>query len=506
MTDAADSLTGAPEDGGGSPPGGLGGRVARGAAWIAGGYFALRVLGLLNTLVVARLLAPDDFGVVAIGVTLTQLLQNFSDVGVSQAVVRYDKAGRRELDTLFTLSTFRGVLISGLLLIASIGASSFFDDARVGPIFAVMAVVAFVQSLYNPKFYEFHRAISFRQEMTVLTIEKIVMAGSSIAMALAFRTYWAIVLSILLGALVRVALTYVLRPYMPRFGLSAFREMISFTGWITGLGFIVALNNKLSPLVLGRLLGPTLTGVYSLGSTIAYLPGSDIAEPVARAIYPGLSSLKDQSERMRTALLKGMAALGAVALPASVGCAFVAHDLVEVLLGQNWAASVFVVQVYAPTVGVTAVVHLVSDYAVAKGEARRACIREAIYFLIRFPAFVWATATFGFTGAVWSAAGSGVLLAVLNGWLYSQLTGRSALDIVRALWRPTLAVTAMAGFFFLAHPLMPGFDEAPAIVRLLVDAAMGAAVYGLALLLIWRASGAPDGPERSLLSAIRARA
>ena len=484
----------------------VGGKVAKGAAWIAGGYFGLRLLGLVNTLIVARLLAPDDFGVVAIGVTMTQLLQNISDVGVSRAVVRFDRAGRRELDTLFTLSVIRGVLIAGLLLLCSTAASDYFNDARVGPIFAAMAALAFLQTLYNPRFYEFEREISFRQEITVMTVEKIVMAAVSLTIAALTRSFWAIVLSLIVASIIRVAMTYAMRPYLPRLSLSAFREMIGFTGWLTGLGFIVALNNKLSPLALGRLLGATLTGHYTMGLTLAYLPGSDIADPVARAIYPGLSSLKASAERMRSAFLSGVAALGAIALPASIGCAFVAEEMVLVLLGRNWEDAVLVVQLVAPVVGVTSVLRLVNEYAVAQGEARRACIREALYFAIGFPALIWATQAYGFVGAVWASAASGLLHAALNALLYVQLSRRSAFDILAALARPAAATGAMALVLVAAPHLAPGLADAPALVRMLTYASIGAAAYGVALIALWRSAGSPEGPEASLIAAIRARA
>ncbi|MEO1014124.1 MAG: lipopolysaccharide biosynthesis protein [Pseudomonadota bacterium] len=479
--------------------GGVDGKVARGAAWIAGGYFGLRVIGLANTLIIARILAPDDFGIVAIGVTLMQLLRNFSEIGVVQAVVRFDKAGRRELDTLFSLSVIRGLLIAAILLGAAVYAPAFFDDARIGPVFVVMAMTAFVQSLENPRFHEFQRAIDFRREMFVMTAEKIVMAGVSISIALVYESYWAIILSILIGAIVKVGLTYGMRPYAPRLGFGAFNDIIGFTGWLTGLAIVVAVNNKVSPLILGRLLGPSLTGVYSVGATIAYLPGSDIAEPVARALYPGLSSLKEAPEKMKAALLRGVEALSVIALPASVGCAFVAADLVPILLGDQWGEAVFVVQVYAPTVGLTAVFHLVTEYAVARGEARLACVRELIYAALRFPVFIWATVAYGFEGAVWSLAISGVLHAVMNAWLYARLTHDSPSALLARIARPVAGVAAIAFYFLLVRPQFPMALEAGPFIRLLMDTLAGFAVYAITLFAVWRAAGAPDGVEAAIM-------
>src|SRR5690554_6512194 len=119
---------------------GLTGRAARGAAFIVGGRFVMRLFGFVNTIVLARLLAPEDFGLVAVGITALQLLEGFSDIGVSQAVVRFRDAGRRDLGTLFTLSALRGAAIALLLAGAAPFAAQFYGDERMAGVFLAVAL------------------------------------------------------------------------------------------------------------------------------------------------------------------------------------------------------------------------------------------------------------------------------------------------------------------------------------------------------------------------------
>lgn len=472
-------------------------RVFKGAIWVAGGNIGIRLIGFANTLIVARLLAPDDFGVVAIGVTLTQLIQNFSDIGVSRAVIRFDQAGRREFDTLFTLSFLRGVLVSAVILILSVFASGMFGDPRVGPIFAAMALYAFIQCLYNPKFYEFEREISFRQETMVMAVEKVVMVVVSVAIAYFFRSFWAIVSSLIVGAVIRLGMTYAMRPYLPRFGLAAVGTLISFTGWLTALGAVVALNNKLSPLIVGKLLGPTLTGLFTVGSTVAYLPGSDIADPAARALFPGLASLKNDSGKMRDALLFGVAALSTVAIPLSIAFALMADDLVLLLLGPQWGDAALVVQVYAPTVGITCVFAVVTDYAVAQGKAKQAFVRELAYLILQLPVFIWATAFYGYIGAVWASAFCGLLHAGSNAWLYTSLTKKGVLDLFKAVSRPLAAAFMMVvGVTVFQRSGLT--NSCAVLIRLAAEGAVAAAVLCSSIYGLWAIAGKPYGPETKI--------
>ena len=132
MTGTSDNDAVPPKADHASPPtDSLGKRVAFGSALIVASRFIIRTLGFINTLILARILVPEDFGLVALGVTVMQLLQNISDIGVSQTVIRFRDAGRKQLDTLFTISLIRGLIVMTLLIIAAFFAPKFYGDERV---------------------------------------------------------------------------------------------------------------------------------------------------------------------------------------------------------------------------------------------------------------------------------------------------------------------------------------------------------------------------------------
>ena len=149
-----------------TPEGGetLTGRVARGAAWILGAGISARLLGALNMIIVARLLAPADIGLVAVATITMQLLQGFSDIGVSQAVVKFRDADRDDLDTLFTLAVLRGLLIGLLLAGAAPFAAAFYNDPRMFWAFLGIAAFPVIMGFVNPKFFEFERDLKFSRE------------------------------------------------------------------------------------------------------------------------------------------------------------------------------------------------------------------------------------------------------------------------------------------------------------------------------------------------------
>lgn len=475
----------------------LGGRVARGASWIAAARLATNLLGFISMIVVARLLAPDDFGVVAVAVTAMQLLQGISDIGVSQAVVRFRDAGRDDLDTLFSFSAARGVAVAGLMIAAAPFAAHFFADQRLAGVFLGAAVYPLLMGLTNPRFFEFERNIDFSKEFLWLVASKLASVVVAITVAAILRDYWAIVFSLITLAAMQLVLSYAMRPYRPRLSLASWRKVMGFSGWLAGVSVMAALNNKIDAFILARFVGPVGTGNYYCGFQLAELPTREFSTPVARAIYPGLSELQGERERMRGAFLKGVEALGAIGMPMSIGFAFVAQDTIALLLGEKWLGAVHVVEVLTPVLGVQTLFLATQYYAMALGLTRLVFFRELIFFLVRFPAVLWATLTHGLAGAVYAVAACGLLHVALNLLLYGRAARRPVHEPLLVARRSLCGVAAMAAYFLLVHP-NEALAAASLQVRLFLDVASGAAVYAAAVYALWRLEGRPDGAERRL--------
>ncbi len=477
-------------------------RVARGAAWIfAGGMFA-RLLGAANTIVVARLLVPADIGLVAVAVLAVQLLQGFSDIGVSQAVVKFRDADRDDLDTLFTLSVLRGLAVALLLVASAPLVATFYNDPRMAGVFLGVAAAPVISGLINPRFFEFERDLQFSREFILTVLNKFIGVIVSVTIAIIFRSYWAIILGMLAGGLVQLFLSYFMRPFLPRFSFKSIKKVFGFSGWLTGVSFVAALNNKLDTPILARFMGTGSAGIYFMGSQLSDMIAGQLAQPLSRAIYPGLATMQGEAVRMRRAFLHGVAALGAIAMPAAFGFAFVAEDATALLLGDQWARAVPVIQYIAPVAGLQSLFYATQSYAMALGLTRLVFIRELIYFLIRLPIFIWAVIAYGFEGAILAAAGLGLLHVALNLALYARVSGGWFWEPLVAARRSLFATMAMAIWFLVLRPGIAPIEHLSLIPRLIADIVSGAAVYGAALMGLWGAEGRPSGVERNLWQAV----
>lgn len=480
-------------------PANLSARVARGAAWIVAARFVMRAFGFVNTIVLARLLAPDDFGVVAVATAAMQLLNGLSDFGVSQAVIKFRGGGRAALDPLFSLSAARGALVASVLLAAAPLAAQFYGDERMFWVFAGVALYPLLTGFINPAFYEFERDLDLSKEFISNAVNKLAGVLVSIAVAVAFRSYWAIILGLAASGATQLVLSYVMRPYRPRFAFAGAGDVFRFSGWLFGVSIVTALNNKLDMFIVARATNASETGLYSVGTQIAELPTSELAYPLARAIYPGLSALQGDPKRVTEAYLRGVEALAAIALPASFGFAFVASDLVPLLLGEKWSSAITVVELITPMLGFQAIFLATYYYALALGKARLVFFREAAYLALRLPVFAYAAFQFGLAGAIHAAAALGFLRVALNLVVYQQASGRVFYEPLLRARRSIAAAFAMAAYFLVARTQFGFLEDAPLLARLFADMIAGGAVYVLAHWMLWKAAGSPVGAERALV-------
>jgi len=472
-------------------------RVAKSAGWIVGGRVIMGLFGFLNTIIVARLLVPDDFGIVAIGLTTMQILTNLSDIGVSQAVIKFRDADRADLDTLFSLSAIRGAVIAALLAAAAPFAAAFYGDPRVFWVFLGVAAYPLLTGFINPRFYEFERLLDYSKEFIAAVANKLAGVIVSIAIAVVFRSYWAIIFGLATNGLVQLILSYAMRPYRPRISFASLRRVLSFSGWLTGVGLMSALNNKLDPLVLARAVGVGGAGHYFMGLQLAELPTREIAFPATRAIYPGLSELQGDPARANQAFLKGVEAMAAIATPAAIGFALVARDLVPLLLGDKWRDAVPVVEIITPVMGLQMPLLATQYYAMALGSTRLVFLRELLFFLVRTPIFIWAAVAHGLVGAAWAVAACGLLHIVLNLALYSR-TGKDA--FWRPIWRIRRSIGAAAAMIaaLLTARISGTGGDWPVVAQVAAEIALGALAYVGCHLLLWACEKRPDGVERMI--------
>ncbi|MEY3201150.1 MAG: hypothetical protein RIR70_700, partial [Pseudomonadota bacterium] len=330
-----------------SPPLSLRAELIRGSLWMVGARWAARLIGLLSTVVLARLLVPADFGLVAMAWLVVGLFETCTSFGLDYALIRTTAATREHLDTAWTLRFMQSLLITLLVVLVAPVAAWYFNEPRVAPLLYTLAGVTLINGVGSVGPVLFRKELSFAREFWFGFVSKCVTTAATLGFAFAFRSYWALMAGPLIGAVFGFFLGYRMHPFRPRFCLAKAREMWGFSQWMLLVNVGNFAQERADQMLLGRLSSAREMGLYNVANEVASLPTSEVLFPMSRVLFPGFAKLTPTPDRLRAAYLSVLGFLTALALPAGVGLALVAEDFVLLLLGAQWQEAVPFLQVLA---------------------------------------------------------------------------------------------------------------------------------------------------------------
>ena len=195
-------------------------RTASGAGWVMAWRWGMRVLGLASTLVLVRLVAPADFGIIALATSFMQTIDGMLALGTEEAVIREHAPGRDFYDTAFTMNLLRGLSVTLLVGALAWPAAHFFDDARLGPVLLFVAVLPLLDGISNIGAVEFRRDFAFHKEFAIMVLPKLGGIIATIIAAILLRSYVAMLFGIGVNRTLRVVMSYLMHPYRPRLSLA----------------------------------------------------------------------------------------------------------------------------------------------------------------------------------------------------------------------------------------------------------------------------------------------
>ncbi|OOY10018.1 lipopolysaccharide biosynthesis protein [Thioclava sp. F36-7] len=485
-------------------------RLLKGAVWIALGSMIANGIGFLNTIIMARLLVPEDFGLVAICAAVMAILLSLAEMPLSETLVRHDAPTEEHFNTVFSMSFARGLIVGGAVAALSYPVALLYGDMRLQNILLVMAGSFVFAGLANPKLALFERELVFHQVVLMKVGEKLFGTIVAITLALVFRSYWALVLGAVASDVARIVLSYVFYPFRPRLTFSKYREILSFSIWITLGTWIQAMNWRANPLLFGAVLPTNILGQYSFGNRITNVVIAQLNQPLQRTFFPAFSRVKNDRQKLVSAYkrVQGVACLWI--FPFGFGLAVVAHDLVALVLGEKWMPAVPVIQIQAIILALQATV-AIQPIAMATGDTRHLFFRDLRAFFIRWPLillgmYLGSASYYGMLiGALIGGAVAVVINIIWNMTLVTQIAGIRLREQLKLALTPTIAVAFMALVVWLTGSL---WEKPPSVpleaVRLVSLITIGGMAYVAAVAALWQFNGRKAGPELEMAQLLKA--
>ena len=333
-----------------APPPNLDHIILRSSAWVALSWGGRNVLSMLGAIVLARLLDPRAFGLVAIAATITTVLDYIQESGVGAALVQRKHDVKQAAASAFVWSSCAGLLLGASCFAAAPLLARGFGAPGATNVIRAMSLFLVIRGVSIGPGSLLDREMNFRTRTFGELAAGFAQLGISVGLALAGFGVWSLVIGQLAATAVQTAILWMLAPWRPHprdASISVLREMLRY-GRFVSLGNILGLVNRtLDNLVVGRILGAPALGVYSMSYRLGDFPTGVVGYVVGRVMFPAYSRVQDDLAAFRNAFVQNLERVALLALPTSVALFVYAEPIVSVLLGEKWLAAVTPLRILA---------------------------------------------------------------------------------------------------------------------------------------------------------------
>ena len=477
-------------------------RTAQAVGWLTLARVSAKVTDFCLLIVFGRVLTPADFGLVALAMTLIVMLELIADLPVGQVLVRMHEPRPAHYDTAFTLSLIRAAALGALYVALAWPFAWFYRDARLAPIICVLSLAPMVRGLASPRLAHYARVIDFRRDICSDLSGKIGSLLCAGSLALLYPSYWAIAIGTLAYYIFYSATSYILAPYWPRLTLKYVSEFYRFLGWTTAAQFIAALLWQSDKLVLGRFVPSSGVGQFSMGSDLAALPARIMIAPLALALLPAFSIIKNDLGRLRSSYMKIVRTITAIGIPCLVALCFVARPATSIMLGPNWAVAAFGLQVLSISFIPSMFVAGMSPLALALDQTHLLFRRNLYELFIKLPLIALGAFYGGLVGLLFATGLSAAVTGFMSMSFVRLCIGLPITAQLAAPWRTYLSLLPMCAVLIVTREWAAGSGAAQFFGLATSLILAGLAYFGTATAL-WATTGRIDGFEDLVMTAAK---
>ena len=313
-------------------------RAVRSGFWVFSLRIVQQLFGLARLVILARILAPHDFGLLGIALLTMATLETFSQTGFQAALIQKKEDIKSHLDAAWTVLILRGFILFTILYLIAPYAATFFNAPEAKSIIQVIGFAILLQAFTNIGVIYFQKELEFNKEFVYQFAGTLVDFIVAVSAVLILRNVWALVFGLLAGNAARFIVSYLIHPYRPHLSsdLGKAKELFGFGKWIFGSSILVFLITQGDDIFVGKLLGVTALGFYQLAYRISNMPATEITHVISQVTFPAYSKLQEDISKLREAYLKVLQVTAFLSFPIA-GLIFVlAPDFTMIFLGEKW--------------------------------------------------------------------------------------------------------------------------------------------------------------------------
>jgi O-antigen/teichoic acid export membrane protein len=447
-------------------------RAGRALVWNGLQKVLSKALYLLGTLVLGRLLTPQDFGLVAIAAVAVTTAMGATETGMTTAMVQSSVRDEAHYDLAWSVNLLRGIIVCAILMLAAPTIAGLFDDPRAVTPIRLLALVPLIASLASPRLADLIRELNFSRLALIGLGTVVVELGVSIALAASMGGV-AIIIGKIAGAAMLTASSYVVAPHAPRFRLrhAAGGHLIRFGRWMFAIAILGVSSDLILKVLISTRLGVAPLGLFSLADKLAETPNQLANEAVGSVAMPLYAQLRSDPPRLTAALRSHVIALMCFLLPATALLVALAAPLEQRVLGPAWAGTSPMVVLLAIGYLFELLFQAIVPLLTATGAVPRLFLVDVLQYIVLIGGMAFLSGPFGLVAAGIARILASLVVVVAGVWVAPPIFAPIAGQLLRSgLVLTTVAALAGAAAWSTAQAI-------PGAAGVVCGGAVGAAIF-----------------------------
>jgi O-antigen/teichoic acid export membrane protein len=456
----------------------IGAKIRTGALWMFMGKSGSQVLSFAFGVVLARLLAPEVFGMLLTVQVFTGVASFIAGGGMGQALVRAKDTTRTDYDVVFTLQLAIGCAIYAMFFAVAPLIATAYDKPLYADMIRVMALSFIFRPFTNVPASILQREMRFKGMTLVGIVSLIVSSTTSIVLAYHGFGVWSLILGGFASPLVTIPAYGVLAKWRPGFALrfGRAREIARYGAWVSLTDILVYLRERISIFMMSFTLGPAAVGLYNKGESLAGMPNGFITGSVYQVLLRALAIEQDNLDKCRYLFFRSISLVAVYATPFYIGLLWMAEPLIRGVYGEKWAEAATPLLILALAWPFWLLDMLSGAVLAAFAWLHREAVVQASTLAVAAGA-VSIGLQFGLSGVAWAMVATAAFASIYMYWLATKRLQARRRDFLNALWPAAILNSTLAVALALAHLMLNEILHRNDLAYVACMAAIGGSIY-----------------------------
>ena len=322
-------------------------KTVKGVIWSAVDRFSAQGIQFVFSILIARLLVPEDYGVIAMLNIFLAVSQTFIDSGFGTALIRKIDRTETDFSTVFYFNIAVAVFFYLGLFFAAPAIANFYNTPLLVPVTRVTAINLVIGSLSGIHNAKLSIAIDFKSRAKISIVSAVLTGAVGLWMAYSGYGVWALVVQTVFAGIIRTIMLWIIVKWYPKlvFSWQSFKEMFSFGSKLLASGLLDTIYNNIYPLVIGKIFSPSTLGLYAKAKSLADFPSANITGVLQNVTFPVLSSIQNEEDRLADAYKRFLRISAFVIFPLMLGLSSVADPFIRLALTDKWEGAIYLLQI-----------------------------------------------------------------------------------------------------------------------------------------------------------------